>query len=166
VGDNGWPDGYRALEKYQDDADANYKWTPDRDAAKGKSGFEFVNDDTYPTLAANIGNSALAVSYMEPCTIDMPHQHPFATELMYVTKGTIEFGFVNPATKVSTIGEAKVGDFFWSPSSVFQFQANYECERAEFLSVFNGHRMGRIDYGDLFTPGVDSSIARNALNID
>ena len=28
-------------------------------------------------------------------------------------------------------------------AAVFQFQANYECERAEFLSVFNGHRMGR-----------------------
>lgn len=85
---------------------------------------------------------------------------------MYLTKGKIEFGLVNPVTKTSIVGEANAGDFFWTPPDVFQFQANYECERAEFLSVFNKAKIGRIDVVDMFYSTVDSRLSKNSLNLN
>jgi hypothetical protein len=46
---------------------------------------------------------------------------------------------------------------------VFQFQVNPYCEEAEFLSVFNAARIGRIDGADLLKSTVDEFIGKDAF---
>jgi hypothetical protein len=73
---------------------SDFVWKPDYPAFEGKSGFEYVNDNSFPSLG--VSGASLAVTFLPPCTIDQPHIHPTSAELMFVKKGKILGGLIDP----------------------------------------------------------------------
>ncbi|KAK4793147.1 hypothetical protein SAY86_023582 [Trapa natans] len=79
--------------------------------------------------------------------IVMPHSHPRATEMMFVTMGSVIAGFIDtrnrPFQKV-----LKEGDIFVVPRGLLHYCFNVGYSEATVLSVFNGQNPGSVSISD------------------
>jgi quercetin dioxygenase-like cupin family protein len=93
---------------------------------------------------------AMAVAFIEPCGINLPHTHPRATEIIYVVSGTFEVGFFqeNGARFISNTVTAGEGTIF--PVGSIHFQQNLNCQPAVFVAGFDSIDPGVLAIGQAF----------------
>ncbi|KAJ6454379.1 RmlC-like cupin domain-containing protein [Mycena sanguinolenta] len=105
--------------------------------------------DNFPILT-DLGVSA-AVSFIEPCGLNIPHLHPRANEMLTVIDGILDAGFVQENgfdTEVqSTLGKYQATVF---PAGSMHYQQNPTCSPAVFVAAFSSEDAGRSDIATSF----------------
>jgi oxalate decarboxylase/phosphoglucose isomerase-like protein (cupin superfamily) len=100
--------------------------------------------DNFPILE-ELGISG-AVSFVEPCGLNIPHLHPRASELFTVIDGILDTGFVQENgfnTEVETqLGKYQATVF---PMGSIHYQQNPTCSPAVFVAALNSEDPGRSD---------------------
>ncbi|KAJ7673609.1 RmlC-like cupin domain-containing protein [Mycena rosella] len=102
--------------------------------AKGGSILLATVDD-FPILE-ELGISG-AVSFIEPCGLNIPHLHPRASEILTVIEGILDTGFVqeNGFNTVATV----------FPMGSMHYQQNPTCSPAAFVAGLSSEDPGRSD---------------------
>ncbi|KAJ6526653.1 RmlC-like cupin domain-containing protein [Mycena capillaripes] len=103
--------------------------------AKGGS-IMMATADNFPILEGlGVGG---AVSFIEPCGLNIPHSHPRASELLTVIEGILDTGFVQENgfnTEIQTqLGKYQATVF---PTGSIHYQQNPTCSPAAFVAAFN-----------------------------
>ncbi|KAJ7439405.1 spherulin-1B precursor [Mycena galericulata] len=128
--------------------------------AKGGSILLAIVDD-FPILEG-LGVAG-AVSFIEPCGLNIPHTHPRSSEFFVVTEGILDTGFVQEngfSTQVKTqLGTYQATVF---PMGSIHFQQNPTCSRAIFVAGFGYEDPGRSDIATNFWM-LDSDVIDAAL---
>ncbi|KAE9383449.1 RmlC-like cupin [Gymnopus androsaceus JB14] len=87
-----------------------------------------------------------AVSFFEPCGLNIPHLHPRADEFLIVMEGQLEAGFVMENgfnSVVHTQLGLHQGTVF--PQGSIHYQYNPTCNNATFVAALNSNDPGRSD---------------------
>ncbi|KAJ6493182.1 RmlC-like cupin domain-containing protein [Mycena sanguinolenta] len=105
--------------------------------------------DNFPILT-DLGVSG-AVSFIEPCGLNIPHLHPRANEMLTVIEGVLDAGWVQENgfdTEVqSTLGPYQATVF---PMGSMHYQQNPTCSPAAFVAGFGSEDPGRSDVATSF----------------
>ncbi|KAG6555398.1 hypothetical protein Mapa_002624 [Marchantia paleacea] len=134
------PDGENATA-----LDGNFfTFTGFRNFAANASDAPFVS-----TMRADLSNfralDGLGISstllVAPPGTVNPPHVHPRASELVFVLEGTIDIGFVDTANTLRT-QTLKEGDLFVVPRGLVHFQFNNYQKTAKTLNSFSSASPG------------------------
>ncbi|KAJ7165450.1 RmlC-like cupin domain-containing protein [Mycena crocata] len=100
--------------------------------------------DNFPILEG-LGISA-AVSFIEPCGLNIPHSHPRASEILTVIEGVLDTGFVQENgfnTQIATVlGKFQATAF---PMGSIHYQQNPTCDNAIFVAGLSSEDPGRSD---------------------
>ncbi|KAM0854998.1 hypothetical protein ACQ4PT_050056 [Festuca glaucescens] len=98
-----------------------------------------ANVMSFPGLNT-LGVSMARIDYA-PGGQNPPHTHPRATEIVFVTEGTLEVGFITTANKLfaKTI---TVGEVFVFPRGLVHFQQNRGYGPASVIAAFNSQLQG------------------------
>ena len=118
----------------------------------------YLQAANFPAL---IGHGvAMAVAFINPCGINLPHTHPRATEIIYVVSGTFEVGFFqeNGARFISNTVTAGEGTIF--PQGSIHFQQNLNCTSALFVAAFNSADPGVQTVANSFYGGLPADIVK------
>ena len=78
----------------------------------------------------------------EPCTINPPHIHPRATELLHVLQGSFTTSFLEENTGRVIQNELKKGQVTIFPQGLVHYEQNLGYKRAVFLSAFSSEDPG------------------------
>ncbi|KAF7342437.1 Spherulin-1b protein [Mycena venus] len=105
--------------------------------------------DNFPILT-DLGISG-AISFIEPCGLNIPHEHPRANEMLTVIDGVLDAGFVLENgfnTEVQTqLGKYQATVF---PIGSIHYQQNPTCSPAAFVAAFSYEDPGRSDIATNF----------------
>jgi oxalate decarboxylase/phosphoglucose isomerase-like protein (cupin superfamily) len=105
--------------------------------------------DNFPILEG-LGLSG-AISFVEPCGLNIPHWHPRADEFFFAIEGIFDTGLVQDngfnAEIVTQLGKYQ-GTVF--PTGSLHYQQNPTCEPAVFVSALNSADPGRLDIATSF----------------
>ncbi|KAM0825403.1 hypothetical protein ACQ4PT_069587 [Festuca glaucescens] len=96
------------------------------------------------------------------------HTHPRATEIIYVTQGVLEVGFITTANKLFT-KTITVGEVFVFPRGLVHFQQNRWHGAASVIAGFNSQLQGtQVIANMLFAaaPPVPSDVLAKAFRVD
>ncbi|KAJ7231431.1 spherulin-1B precursor [Mycena rebaudengoi] len=107
--------------------------------------------DNFPILE-ELGISG-AVSFIEPCGLNIPHIHPRASEILTVINGTLDTGFVlDNGLGFHTDIETQLGTFQATvfPIGSIHYQQNPTCSPAAFVAALNNEDPGRSDIATSF----------------
>ncbi|EJD38329.1 RmlC-like cupin [Auricularia subglabra TFB-10046 SS5] len=133
-----------------DDSDFVFSFTdPKNKATKGAGGSLIAaNAANFPALIGN--GMALTIGAMEPCSMNSPHTHPRATEMLLMTSGQITAGFLaeNGARFVVNNVTTLAATVF--PAGSIHFQANYDCSPATFIAALNNEDPGTTQIAQRF----------------
>ncbi|KAJ7082688.1 RmlC-like cupin domain-containing protein, partial [Mycena belliarum] len=92
-----------------------------------------------------------AVSFIEPCGLNIPHMHPRASEFFTVVEGILDTGFVQEngfnAEIRTQLGRYQATVF---PIGSIHYQQNPTCHNATFVAAFNSEDPGRSDIATNF----------------
>ncbi|MQL73609.1 hypothetical protein Taro_005963 [Colocasia esculenta] len=95
------------------------------------------------TLGLGVGRTDLG-----PGGLVLPHSHPRASEMLYVTRGAVVAGFVDTAGRLFKAIVSEGGVFVF-PRGLIHFCVNTRCDRAATaVSVFNSQNPGRAGVAD------------------
>ncbi|KAJ7471017.1 RmlC-like cupin domain-containing protein [Mycena latifolia] len=100
--------------------------------------------DNFPILEGlGISN---AISFVEPCGLNIPHLHPRANEFFTVIDGILDTGFVQE-NGFNTIIETQLGQYQGTvfPAGSIHYQQNPTCSPAVFVAALNSEDPGRSD---------------------
>ncbi|KAJ6533777.1 RmlC-like cupin domain-containing protein [Mycena vulgaris] len=117
--------------------------------------------DNFPILE-ELGVSS-AISFVEPCGLNIPHSHPRANEFFTVIDGILDTGFVQE-NAFNTIIETHLGKYQGTvfPMGSMHYQQNPTCSPAVFVAGLNNEDPGRSDiatsYWMLPSDVVDASL--------
>ncbi|KAK7045112.1 Spherulin-1b protein [Favolaschia claudopus] len=105
--------------------------------------------DNFPILQS-LGISG-AVSFVEPCGLNIPHTHPRANEMFTVIDGILDTGFVQE-NGFNTVVESQLGKFQATvfPMGSLHYQQNPTCSPAAFVAALNSEDPGRSDIATTF----------------
>ncbi|KAF7317174.1 Spherulin-1b protein [Mycena chlorophos] len=105
--------------------------------------------DNFPILE-ELGIAA-GVSIVEPCGLNIPHTHPRANEMLIVTEGILDTGFVQE-NGFNTVVETQLGTLQATvfPMGSLHFQQNPTCSEAMFVAALNNEDPGRSDMATTF----------------
>ncbi|KAJ7657166.1 spherulin-1B precursor [Mycena polygramma] len=105
--------------------------------------------DNFPILE-DLGLGG-AVSFIEPCGLNIPHWHLRASEMLTVVEGILDTGFVPEngfATEIQTqLGKYQATVF---PMGSIHYQQNPTCSPAVFVAGFSSGDPGRSDLATNF----------------
>jgi Cupin len=100
----------------------------------GTLGVRNLGNDPFLATLPRPGASVNVVD-LEPCGVIAPHVHPRGTELAVVTKGEIQFGFVEELGGRGLItATAKARESYVQPQGLIHFDLNPSCEPAQFIT--------------------------------
>ncbi|KAJ7092256.1 RmlC-like cupin domain-containing protein, partial [Mycena epipterygia] len=111
--------------------------------------------DNFPILE-DFGLSN-AVSFIEPCGLNIPHSHPRASEFLTVVEGILDTGFVQ---EIETQLGKYQGTVF--PQGSIHYQQNPTCSPAVFVAGLNSEDPGRSDIATNFFM-LSSDVVNTAL---
>ncbi|XP_030517069.1 germin-like protein 9-3 [Rhodamnia argentea] len=97
--------------------------------------------------------------------VNPPHTHPRGSELLFLTYGTLEVGFVDTTNKLFT-QTLQTGDMFIFPKGLvhFQFNAN-QTDNAVAVSAFGSASAGLVSVPvTVFETNIDSGILAKSFN--
>ncbi|KAJ6571195.1 RmlC-like cupin domain-containing protein [Mycena capillaripes] len=105
--------------------------------------------DNFPILE-ELGISG-AVSFIEPCGLNIPHLHPRANEILTVIEGVLDTGFVQELGFNTEI-ETQLGKFQATvfPMGSIHYQQNPTCSPAIFIAALSSEDPGRSDIATSF----------------
>ncbi|KAJ7106528.1 RmlC-like cupin domain-containing protein [Mycena epipterygia] len=105
--------------------------------------------DNFPILE-ELGISG-AISFVEPCGLNIPHIHPRADEFFTVIDGTLDTAFVQENGFNAAI-ETQLGKFQGTvfPQGSIHYQQNPTCSPAVFVASLNSEDPGRSDIATNF----------------
>lgn len=101
-------------------------------------------------------------------SMNPPHTHPRASELVYVLLGSLEVGFVDTNNKLYT-QTLKLGDIFVVPKGLVHYQYNNANakEPAVALTAFGSANGGKVTLPvNLFGSGIDDTVLAQSFKID
>ncbi|KAH6826385.1 hypothetical protein C2S53_003752 [Perilla frutescens var. hirtella] len=94
--------------------------------------------------ALNGQSVSYAALYYPPGTVNPPHTHPRASELLFLVLGSLEVGFVNTTNYLFT-QTLQAGDMFVFPKGLLHYQYNADAKTpAIALSAFGSASAGTI----------------------
>ena len=115
------------------------------------------------TLGVSMARIDYAVGGQNP-----PHTHPRATEIIFVTEGTLEVGFITTANKFFT-KVVTVGEVFVFPRGLVHFQQNRGNCSASVIAAFNSQLQGTQAIATTLlaaTPPVPTDVLAKAFRVD
>ncbi|KAK6926567.1 Cupin 1 [Dillenia turbinata] len=100
-------------------------------------------------------------------SVNPPHTHPRAAELLFVIDGSLEVGFVDTTNKLYT-QTLKLGDMFIFPKGLVHFQYNADKDNhAMAVSAFGSASAGTVSVPlSVFTTNIDDTILAKAFKTD
>ncbi|KAJ7288811.1 RmlC-like cupin [Mycena rebaudengoi] len=107
-----------------------------------------ANAGTFPAVIGN--GAAMAVGFMEPCSINTPHMHPRATEMQISLNGTIRTGMITENGARFIMTELPAGSMTVFPMGSIHFQANEGCDPVTFVASFNSEDPGALQVAQRF----------------
>ncbi|KAF8209021.1 RmlC-like cupin domain-containing protein [Mycena galopus ATCC 62051] len=135
------------------------------DALRDLTVFDFNNQAVAPgakggsILLATVDNFpfitdmglAGAVSFIEPCGLNIPHFHPRANEMLTVIDGILDAGWVQE-NGFNTEVESQLGKYQATvfPMGSMHYQQNPTCSPAAFVAGFSSEDPGRSDIATNF----------------
>ncbi|KAH0715484.1 hypothetical protein KY284_008389 [Solanum tuberosum] len=124
-----------------------------------------VGKTEFPVLDGQ--SVSLAVLQFPRGSVNLPHTHPRAAELLFVVEGTLEVGFVDTTNKLYT-QTLKVGDLFVFPKGLMHYQYNSNRnELATAVSGFGSANAGTVSLPTtLFATGIDDQILAKSFKSD
>ncbi|KAJ7481391.1 spherulin-1B precursor [Mycena galericulata] len=117
--------------------------------------------DNFPILE-ELGISG-AISFVQPCGLNIPHTHPRASEFFFVVEGILDTGFIQENgfnTQIETQLGTYQGTVF--PMGSIHYQQNPTCSPAVFVAALNNEDPGRSDIATNFWM-LDSDVIDAAL---
>lgn len=125
-------------------------------------------------------NTAMAIGFVNPCGLNVPHSHPRANEFLTVVQGTLTAGFIlesNPGNLGNVAGQAAPatgvlpqinatlglyqGMIF--PQGTIHWQWNPTCQPAIFAAAFDNNDPGRQQLARTFFSITDDEVLETAL---
>ena len=104
--------------------------------------------------------------HLEACSINLPHNHPRATEILYaIDADNLEVGFVEENGGRVLVNNIKTGFTTFFPRGLIHFQQNLSCRNATYISSLNSEDPGVVSVVEqtfMFPPEALSA----TLNID
>ncbi|KAF3950167.1 hypothetical protein CMV_024042 [Castanea mollissima] len=134
-------------------------------------GFPTVFRVTKASLAEFLALNGESVSYavleFPAGTINPPHTHPRASELLFLTQGTLQVGFVDTTNKLFN-KTLQMGDIFVFPKGLAHFQYNDDVKfPAIAISAFGSANAGAVSLPNtLFTTGIDDNVLAKSFKTD
>ncbi|KAF6989312.1 hypothetical protein CFC21_006651 [Triticum aestivum] len=99
-------------------------------------------------------------------SINPPHTHPRAAELLLVLHGALSVGFVDTAGKLYT-QDLAAGDMFIFPKGLVHYQSNPGQSPAVALSAFGSAAAGTVSVPvTVFGTGVDDAVLAKSFKTD
>ncbi|GAA0158489.1 hypothetical protein LIER_15498 [Lithospermum erythrorhizon] len=100
-------------------------------------------------------------------TMNPPHTHPRASELLFLVEGTLDVGFVDTTNKLYT-QTLQPGDMFIFPKGLVHYQINTDgTNKATAASGFGSANAGTVSLpSDLFASGIPDATLANAFKTD
>ncbi|KAJ7082919.1 RmlC-like cupin domain-containing protein [Mycena belliarum] len=124
-------------------------FNPAAKAAAGKGGkIVTANAATFPAVVGNGG--AMAVGFLDACSMNTPHTHPRATEIQFSVNGTIRTGMITENGARFIMTEIPAGSMTIFPMGSVHFQINEGCEPAMFVAGFNSEDPGVLQIAQRF----------------
>lgn len=94
--------------------------------------------------ALNGQSVSVAALYYPPATVNPPHTHPRASELLFLVTGALEVGFVNTTNFLFT-QSLQAGDMFVFPKGLLHYQYNSDAANpAIAISAFGSASAGTV----------------------
>ncbi|KAM3692916.1 hypothetical protein ACJW31_08G124600 [Castanea mollissima] len=117
--------------------------------------------------ALNGQSVSYAVLQFPAGTPNPPHIHPRASELLVLSRGTLQVGFVDTTNKLFTQTLQK-GDVFVFPKGLVHFQYNADPQEiALATSAFGSANAGTVLLpNSLFTTGIDDNVLAKSFKMD
>ncbi|KAL5722880.1 hypothetical protein ACHQM5_006340 [Ranunculus cassubicifolius] len=117
--------------------------------------------------ALNGQSVSYAVLQYPAGSINPPHTHPRASELLFVVEGTLEVGLVDTTNKLYN-QTLQLGDMFIFPKGLVHYQYNADpTEAATAISAFGSASAGTVSIPTaVFATGIDDGILANAFKTD
>ncbi|KAM0894354.1 hypothetical protein ACQ4PT_024520 [Festuca glaucescens] len=101
-----------------------------------------------------------------PGTVNPPHTHPRAAELLLVVDGALSVGFIDTAGKLYT-QDLTIGDMFVFPKGLVHYQNNKGAGPAVALSAFGSAAPGTVSVPvTVFGTGVDDTVLAKSFKTD
>ncbi|MBA0849262.1 hypothetical protein Goshw_013590 [Gossypium schwendimanii] len=117
--------------------------------------------------ALNGQSVSYAVLQYPAGSVNPPHTHPRATELLFLTYGVLEVGFVDTTNKLFT-QRLQAGDIFASPKGLVHYQFN--CAENDFavaVSAFGSAAAGTVSVpSTVLATGIDDEILAKSFKTD
>ncbi|KAK4283979.1 hypothetical protein QN277_000874 [Acacia crassicarpa] len=99
-------------------------------------------------------------------SINPPHTHPRASELLFLLHGSLQVGFVDTKRGLYT-QTVEAGDMFIFPKGLIHYQYNPHVAHATAISAFPSANAGTVSLPiSLFGTGIDEVVLAKAFNID
>ncbi|KAF1809079.1 RmlC-like cupin [Eremomyces bilateralis CBS 781.70] len=137
----------------------SFDFNPPKPAPGAKGGaVNLANTKNWPILAES--GISVAVGFLGACGINTPHVHPRAAELLTVTSGEVDFGYilenglVDAGEKSEIVGKLGPLQAALFPMGSIHYQVNPTCNDATFVAALNNE-----------DPGA-SQIAQNFFGLD
>ncbi|CEL97078.1 unnamed protein product [Vitrella brassicaformis CCMP3155] len=102
---------------------------------------------------------------LAPCSINTPHVHPRATEIIYIIKGRVSVGFAEENGGRIVTNDVKEGDTAFFPHTLIHWQFNPTCEPAQFIATLNSDDGGVQTIAQAFF-GLPDDVLATALGVD
>jgi quercetin dioxygenase-like cupin family protein len=100
-------------------------------------------------------------------TLNPPHIHPRASELLYVVQGPLMVGLVDEVAGKVYTQTLQTGDMFVFPKGMVHFQYNAGTELARAFSTFGGASPGTVSLpGAIFESGIDDNVLQKSFHVD
>ncbi|CAM9861989.1 unnamed protein product [Pylaiella littoralis] len=115
------------------------------------NGFQIrgVNVNQLPALDGY--GISMALVNLDPCTINLPHLHPRATEISYVISGGFRTAFVEEnGGEGAVMNDLVAGDVTLYPQGLIHYQQNLGCEPAVFLAALSSEDPGAVTVATAF----------------
>lgn len=115
--------------------------------------------------ALNGQSVSYAVLQFPAGTINPPHTHPRSAELLFLTYGTLEVGFIDTSNKLYT-QTLQAGDMFVFPKGLVHFQFSNKGPAAA-ISSFGSASAGTVSLpATLFSTSIDDEILAKSFKTD
>ncbi|XP_039055752.1 germin-like protein 9-3 [Hibiscus syriacus] len=100
-------------------------------------------------------------------SVNPPHTHPRASELLFLTYGILEVGFVDTTNKLFTL-RLEAGDMFVFPKGLVHYQFNCaDNDSAMAISAFGSAAAGTVSVpSTVFGTNIDDDILAKSFKTD
>ncbi|KZV97985.1 RmlC-like cupin [Exidia glandulosa HHB12029] len=104
--------------------------------------------NTFPALFGS--GMAMTLGFMEPCSLNSPHTHPRATEILIMLNGTIKAGFLAENGARFIMNEVPTLSATVFPKGSIHFQANVGCKPVPFAAALSNEDPGTLQVAQRF----------------